>query len=130
MHVQIDRQTYPESLASDRARVKRALADVRRGVADWKDMVSKAHQISDELAETHADMSASCHSGSTRFFRLAANDHFTFLGYREYVIEDSDEGRCSRLSSRVAGHHAPGAPQVSDSPARDLAEGIGSAIDP
>lgn len=93
MHVQIDRQTYPESLARIERRVKRALADVRRGVADWKDMVSKAHQISDELAETHADMSASAIQEARDFFDWLANDHFTFLGYREYVIEDSDEGR-------------------------------------
>ncbi len=93
MHVQVDRQTYPESLARIERRVKRALTDVRRAVTDWRNMVDKAHQISDEMAETHAAMSASAIQEARDFFDWLANDHFTFLGYREYFIEDTDQGR-------------------------------------
>jgi len=96
MHVQIDRQTYPDSLARIERRIRRGLADVRRAVIDWRSMLAKSCEIAAELCETHSHMSNEAIEESRDFFEWLANDHFTFLGYREYVIEQGDGGRVLR----------------------------------
>ncbi len=93
MHVQIDRQTYPESLARIESRILAGLKDVRRAVEDWRSMLDKVRTIADELPETHAAMSEDAITEARDFFQWLANDHFTFLGYREYVIEEGKDGR-------------------------------------
>ena len=93
MHVQIDRQTYPESLARIEDRIKRGLADDARAVKDWKTMLARAREIAAEMPETHAGMNEAGLQEAVDFFNWLANDHFTFLGYREYAIEDSEKGR-------------------------------------
>ncbi|AKS41746.1 NAD-glutamate dehydrogenase [Wenzhouxiangella marina] len=93
MHVQFDRQTYPETLARIERRVRSGLADVARAVSDWPAMVEQARRIAERLPETHAPMGAGTMKETQDFFEWLADDHFTFLGYREYVIEDSPQGR-------------------------------------
>ncbi|WP_376690322.1 NAD-glutamate dehydrogenase [Wenzhouxiangella sp. EGI_FJ10409] len=93
MHLQVDRQNYPEMLAKIEKRILAALADVQRAVADWKAMLARSHEIASELPRTHAALSEEARREAQDFFEWLANDHFTFLGYREYVIEDGDDGR-------------------------------------
>jgi len=93
MHVQIDHQTYPEVLAKIDARVRRGLADVRRAVEDWPKMARHVQAIADEFGETHAAMGAGTLEEVRDFFAWLADDHFTFLGYREYQIRDTEQGR-------------------------------------
>ncbi len=93
MHVQIDRQTYPESLAKIESRILAGLKDVRRAVEDWRPMLDKVRSIAEELPATHAAMGEQAISESRDFFQWLASDHFTFLGYREYVIEEEEDGR-------------------------------------
>ncbi len=93
MHVQIDRQTYPDTLARIEKRVFGALTDVRRAVVDWQAMMSQVERMTEELPKTHAAMGAATLQETSDFFTWLADDNFTFLGYREYVIEDSSAGR-------------------------------------
>jgi glutamate dehydrogenase len=93
IHIRIDRQTSPDALARIERRVRSALADVRVAVADWKAMKARATEIADELAESRSGLDREEVSEAREFFRWLADDHFTFLGYREYVISDGDEGR-------------------------------------
>jgi glutamate dehydrogenase len=93
MHVQIDRQTFPENLARIEHRVSAGLIDVRRAVSDWRDMVARAKQIAEDLPATHTSMEAAALAEAEDFFHWLADDHFTFLGYREYLIEQSEDGR-------------------------------------
>ena len=93
MHVQIDRQTYPESLARIEARIMAGLADVRRAVVDWRAMLERVQAIAEEMPNTHAKMPGEAIDEARDFFQWLANDHFTFLGYREYVIKQGQDGR-------------------------------------
>jgi len=93
MHVQIDRQTYPESLARIERRILSALSDVRRAVEDWPAMSRQVRCIAEGFAETHAAMGAGTLDEIRDFFDWLADDHFTFLGYREYTIEETEDGR-------------------------------------
>ena len=93
IHIRIDRQTSPDMLARIERRVRSALADVRVAVRDWKSMTRKALEIADELAESYSGLDDEELSEAREFFKWLADDHFTFLGYREYEISESDEGR-------------------------------------
>ncbi len=128
MHLQVERQTFPESLARIEERIRLALADVRRAVTDWKPMLSRAGEIATELPKTHPQMSEGALAETRDFFEWLANDHFTFLGYREYVIEEGDDGRVLRAvpESGLGIMH----PEHRDAPVRsleDLARGSETA---
>ncbi|MFU8876573.1 MAG: NAD-glutamate dehydrogenase [Wenzhouxiangellaceae bacterium] len=93
IHIRIDRQTSPEMLARIKRRILSALADVRVAVEDWKEMRQKAMEIADELAESRSGLDAEDLSEAREFFKWLANDHFTFLGYREYEIQEHQDER-------------------------------------
>ncbi|MEX0916276.1 MAG: NAD-glutamate dehydrogenase, partial [Wenzhouxiangellaceae bacterium] len=93
IHIRIDRQTSPDALARIERRILSALADVRVAVRDWKKMTRKALEIADELAESRSGLDVDELAEAREFFKWLADDHFTFLGYREYLISESDEGR-------------------------------------
>src|SRR5699024_10828551 len=90
MHLQIDRQNYPEMLARIEERIRAALADVVRAVADWKPMLARSAEIAAELPQTHKALSPELREEARDFFEWLAEDHFTYLGYREYLIEEDN----------------------------------------
>jgi glutamate dehydrogenase len=120
MHLQIDRQNYPEILARIERRILSALADVRRAVSDWRPMLERSREIAEELPRTHAWLSEEARREARDFFAWLADDHFTFLGYREYVIEDRDDDRVLRAvaDSGLGIMH----PDHRDAPVRSLDE--------
>ena len=92
MHIEIDRQ--PDEPASEEltADLQRVLRDVREAVEDWPKMRDTAVRIADELAERPpVGVPEQEVSEATELLRWLADDHFTFLGYREYVL-DPDTG--------------------------------------
>src|SRR6056297_2086212 len=93
IHIHIDRQTSPDALARIERRIRSALADVSVAVGDWKDMTRKALEIADELAESKSGLDSEELAEAREFFKWLADDHFIFLGYREYRISESDDGR-------------------------------------
>jgi glutamate dehydrogenase len=120
MHLQVERQAFPETLARIESRVRSALADVRRAVGDWQPMLERAREIAADLPKSHPDMSEGALAEARDFFEWLANDHFTFLGYREYVIEDTGDGRVLRAvaDSGLGLMH----PDHSEAPVRPLEE--------
>jgi glutamate dehydrogenase len=72
--------------------VRRVLTDVREAVEDWPRMRQRALVIADELAaargsETKLPVPDKDVTDSTELLKWLANDHFTFLGYREYRLD-------------------------------------------
>ncbi|NEZ04093.1 NAD-glutamate dehydrogenase [Wenzhouxiangella sp. XN201] len=120
MHLQVDRQNYPEMLAKIETRILSALADVRRAVADWKPMLARSREIAAELPKSHAYLSDEARQEARDFFEWLADDHFTFLGYREYVIEKGTGGWVLRAiaDSGLGIMH----PSHRDTPVRPLEE--------
>ncbi|WP_221324100.1 NAD-glutamate dehydrogenase [Actinoplanes sp. L3-i22] len=73
--------------------VRRVLTDVREAVEDWPRMRQRALVISDELAaargsEGKLPVPEKDVTDSIDLLKWLANDHFTFLGYREYRLDD------------------------------------------
>ncbi|HET7844154.1 MAG TPA: NAD-glutamate dehydrogenase domain-containing protein, partial [Xanthomonadales bacterium] len=86
MHFEIDRRAEPSELETLRKAVETALADVKAAVRDWKAMRDKATAIAEELATRPMPIDAEGRTEAQEFMRWVADDHFTFLGYREYEV--------------------------------------------
>jgi glutamate dehydrogenase len=72
--------------------VRRVLTDVRDAVEDWPRMRQRALVISDELAAARGSHTMPAPdkdvTDSIELLKWLAHDHFTFLGYREYRLDD------------------------------------------
>lgn len=88
MHLEIDRQADAAAMAAIEQAIQAALVDVREAVADWAPMREKMLRIADELSTRPMPMDAAGRAESQAFLRWAADNHFTFLGYREYEVVD------------------------------------------
>jgi glutamate dehydrogenase len=85
MHLEIDRQSATDAAAIEAA-IRTVLADVRGIVEDWPTMRQKMLDITDDFGKRKMPISDAARSEAQEFLRWAADDHFTFLGYREYRV--------------------------------------------
>jgi len=92
MHIEIGR----ESSADQREEIERALAkvlqDVREAVEDWPKMNQQALDIIDDLDEHPPPLPREEIEEGQALLRWLADTHFTFLGYREYRLEELGDG--------------------------------------
>ncbi len=86
IHVEIDRLDAADAKDVERA-IAAVLADVRASVEDWPRMREKMEAAAEGLAKGKSPVSTEVMAESREFLRWAANNHFTFLGYREYKVE-------------------------------------------
>lgn len=92
IHVEIDRETDRADLKQITADLLRVLSDVREAVEDWEKMRDAALRIADGLPNepTADDLRDQEVEEARELLRWLAADHFTFLGYREYELTESD----------------------------------------
>ncbi|KFN44645.1 NAD-glutamate dehydrogenase [Arenimonas oryziterrae] len=93
MHLEIDRQGEAAVMAALEQEIATVLADVRGSVADWKVMRDKMVVIAEELGTRRMPASDEQRAEAQAFLRWAADNHFTFLGYREYEVGERDGKR-------------------------------------
>ncbi len=95
MHVEIDRLRDDDDPAEIAEHVQRVLHDVRRSVEDWQAMHEQVEEITDALAEQPPPgVPADEVEQARELLSWLAEEHFTFLGYREYDLEQvSVDGR-------------------------------------
>lgn len=92
MYLEVDRIAGDDSHGLLQTRVEAVLADVRKAVEDWQPMRQKVQQIVSDLATSVPHTVDPAEVGPTReFLTWLADDHFTFLGYREYTLETVDD---------------------------------------
>ncbi|TCZ88407.1 NAD-glutamate dehydrogenase domain-containing protein [Lysobacter sp. N42] len=99
MHLEIDRQSAEEMQAIEEA-IRRVLGDVRLMVADWRPMRDRMLEIAEQLPGRPSPTDEATRAEAQEFLRWAADNHFTFLGYREYEV--AKQGRQEVLKA-VAG---------------------------
>jgi len=92
MHVEVD-QTSAEGLEELREALVSVLGDVRRVVDDWKEMRDHVLAVIGELGESPPPVPRSELEEAIDFLEWLADDHFTFLGYREYELLRDAAGR-------------------------------------
>ena len=86
IHLEIDRQADSDALAELEGAMASVLADVRSSVADWKTMRERMQAIAEELPARQMPSSDEQRAEAQAFLQWAADNHFTFLGYREYEV--------------------------------------------
>ena len=91
MHVEIDRQTAAGSLDQVAKSLRRVLSDVREAVEDWPKLTDAALRTADEIAANPPPVGDAEASEAWELLRWLADDHFTFLGYREYDLARQGE---------------------------------------
>ena len=98
MRIEVDRvsdDAARQALADD---LDRVLRDVREAVEDWPKMQQRALQIAEDIdAVPPAGISGQEVAETTELLRWLADAHFTFLGYREYVLLADEGGGDDRL---------------------------------
>jgi glutamate dehydrogenase len=70
--------------------LRRVLTDVREAVEDWPKMRARALSLADELGRGGLPVPDRDITDSVDLLRWLVDDHFTFLGYREYRLVDGD----------------------------------------
>ncbi len=87
MRIEMERDYLSQDDAAIARRVTQVLADVRAAVEDWPEMRQRALHISRELNEhpPHG-VEATEASDAANLLAWLAQDHFTFLGFREYHV--------------------------------------------
>ncbi|WP_236245010.1 NAD-glutamate dehydrogenase [Streptomyces sp. CC210A] len=92
IHVETDRETDRADLKQITADLLRVLSDVREAVEDWDKMRDAALRLADGLSgePTADDLRPTEVDEARELLRWLADDHFTFLGYREYNLVDGD----------------------------------------
>ncbi|MGH3365432.1 MAG: NAD-glutamate dehydrogenase domain-containing protein, partial [Nocardioidaceae bacterium] len=91
MHIEIDRETDPDDLDAIVQALAKVLRDVREAVEDWERMNSQARQVIDDLEKNPPPLDEHEIAEGKALLEWLADDHFTFLGYREYQLERVDD---------------------------------------
>ncbi len=90
IHVDMDRDSGTASLMELQGTLEDVLADVRAAVEDWPMMREAAHDAAQRLASTPIHgFDPERKSEAAEFLLWLADNHFTFLGYREYRLAGS-----------------------------------------
>jgi glutamate dehydrogenase len=108
-HVQVDRISDPAQLEEVRARILRVLDDVRLSVQDWTAMRRKAMEVAETLHSQSPGVPAADKAEAKAFLEWLADNHFTFLGYREYrLVRGSKSDRLVPVARSGLGLMRPG----------------------
>ncbi len=87
MHIEVGAVSGADALESARAGLERVLADVRAAVADWRAMRGRVREAMDEADAAAGAVPPEEVAEAKAFLQWVDDDHFTFLGYREYQFE-------------------------------------------
>jgi glutamate dehydrogenase len=93
----VDRESDAGRREAIRSRVLGVLEDVREAVEDWPKMRTRCLVVAAELeGAPPPGLPEDEVTRAIGFLRWMADNHFTFLGYREYRLEHTTEGEVSR----------------------------------
>ncbi len=93
MTLTVDRESDEERRTEVEQTVRTVLEDVRHAVEDWPKMRTKCLVLAAELeGAPPKGIDPAEVASSTSFLRWMADNHFTFLGYRDYLLRKVDGG--------------------------------------
>ena len=93
IHVEVDRQTEARVLDDIAGDIRSVLADARAAVEDWEPMQERLRAVLAELSSRPPPLDEAELARGRAFLEWVGDDHFTFLGYREYELlgEEGEE---------------------------------------
>jgi glutamate dehydrogenase len=86
IHVEVARHTDEDELDEMHAHLERVLDEVRAAVEDWQQMRQKALEVAAGIDPQEGPVTEAEAHEAKAFLEWLGDDHFTFLGYREYVL--------------------------------------------
>ena len=90
MHVEIDREPEQAELEQIEQALRGVLSDVREAVEDWHRMQQQALRVVADLEKDPPPLPEHEVEQAKQLLVWLADDHFTFLGYREYRLAEVD----------------------------------------
>jgi len=97
MQIQIGRQTDENVLTRIHHEIEVAMMDVRVAVADWRKMRALAGNTVEKLSEWAPRIDEEELEESQDFLKWLVDDHFTFLGARDYEVIRKGKGHQLRV---------------------------------
>ena len=91
MHVEIDRIPDGDDPAAIIEDIQRVLRDVREAVEDWRKMHAQVEDIVAELRSEPPPLDPEEVRQACELLEWLGNEHFTFLGFKEYKLEQRGE---------------------------------------
>src|SRR5262249_22560762 len=96
MQIRINEQTAPDTLAEIKWVLEKVLADVRAATSDWRQRRARVANINAALEGARPTLPADEVAEAKAFLQWLKDDHFTYLGYREYdFLGDGDAATIS-----------------------------------
>lgn len=92
MYLEIDRCANPAELNVLSKELEQVLAEVRVAVDDFEPMKAKVQEILTNLDNSQFAVDADEKSEIKSFLEWLVGNHFTFLGYEEFVVSDEADG--------------------------------------
>ncbi|HEY5389187.1 MAG TPA: NAD-glutamate dehydrogenase domain-containing protein, partial [Solirubrobacteraceae bacterium] len=92
LHIEVDREVDAGRLAELRTNLAGVLGQVRASVEDWSQMRHRLHEIADSLESTTTGRAAAEIAETRAFLEWLDEDHFTFLGARDYELVLGEDG--------------------------------------
>ncbi|MEU7866014.1 NAD-glutamate dehydrogenase [Dactylosporangium sp. NPDC049140] len=92
IRIEVDRIRDEAELEELRTDLARVLNDVREAVEDWPKMRTQALALADELGSAQLPVPDKDITDSVELLRWLVDDHFTFLGFRQYKLIRGDDG--------------------------------------
>ncbi|MBB3063809.1 NAD-glutamate dehydrogenase [Limibacillus halophilus] len=99
MHVQVAEQPAENHKVIEE-RLLSVLADVRASVVDWKEMRQRLRDRVAELKKMPPDLPKKELDEALAFLSWLDDDHFTYLGYREYSFEGQGKKAVARIDEK------------------------------
>ncbi|HEX4034880.1 MAG TPA: NAD-glutamate dehydrogenase [Solirubrobacteraceae bacterium] len=92
LHIEVDREVDAGRLAELRTNLAGVLGQVRAAVEDWSQMRHRLREIADSLESTTTGHAAEEIAETRAFLEWLDEDHFTFLGARDYQLVLGEDG--------------------------------------
>ncbi len=90
LHIEVAREPDRDRLLALHDNVRRVIEEVRVAVEDWKPMRARTYDVARELERSATPVPADDLDEVKAFLAWMADNHFTFLGYREYELVSQD----------------------------------------
>ncbi|HEX7965565.1 MAG TPA: NAD-glutamate dehydrogenase [Gammaproteobacteria bacterium] len=90
MHIEVDSQGGAETLAKLEAALQSAMRDVRATIGDWQAMRDKLKQVREAVQAHRSVLGDAAVDEGLKFLEWLGDNHFTFLGVREYVLGEEN----------------------------------------
>ena len=100
----MNEQGSAERLDEIRRTIETVLTDVRAAVRDWRAMRARIAETIEEIDRCPPELPAEELNEARAFLRWIDDDHYTFLGYREYDFTgdvEGDDNAVAQLSIRA-----------------------------